>query len=146
MTSDRDKPKRWRPRWSVRTLVILVTLACAYFACWGPTHDNAGTDVVSYALSVRLPHTAWSFDGATTLLPLFIRIDETESLPRGKAIEYRRYYFWFFGYVARLPYERHKVVTSPWPARSFLGAQTLELIPDPVPAQSKEAGSSESAP
>jgi hypothetical protein len=26
MTTQHDKPKRWRPRFSVRTLVILVTL------------------------------------------------------------------------------------------------------------------------
>ncbi len=31
------------PRFSVRTLAIFVTLACAYFACWGPTKRPAAT-------------------------------------------------------------------------------------------------------
>ncbi len=34
MPSERDKAKRWRPRWSVRMLLIVVTLVCAYLACW----------------------------------------------------------------------------------------------------------------
>jgi|CXWL01.1.fsa_nt_gi hypothetical protein len=37
MTSQHDKPKRWRPRFSVRTLVIVVTLVCCYAACWRMT-------------------------------------------------------------------------------------------------------------
>jgi len=35
--SKQDKPKRWRPRWSIRILLLVITLICAYFACWGPT-------------------------------------------------------------------------------------------------------------
>ncbi|MBP89528.1 MAG: hypothetical protein CMJ64_22935 [Planctomycetaceae bacterium] len=32
-----DKAKRWRPRFSVRTLAIVVTVVCAYLACWEMT-------------------------------------------------------------------------------------------------------------
>ena len=47
MASDSDKPKRrrWRPRFSVRTLVILLTLVCCYAACWGPTKRHGVDDV-----------------------------------------------------------------------------------------------------
>src|SRR5687767_11643873 len=31
------RPKRWMPRFSLRTLAIVVTLVCAYFAAWEPT-------------------------------------------------------------------------------------------------------------
>jgi hypothetical protein len=34
MTTQHDNAKRWRPRFSVRTLVIVVTLVCCYFGCW----------------------------------------------------------------------------------------------------------------
>ena len=34
MPNEQDKAKRWRPRFSVRTLLILVTLVCAYFGAW----------------------------------------------------------------------------------------------------------------
>ncbi len=33
MTTDPTTPKRWLPRFSLRTLVVLVTLACCYAAC-----------------------------------------------------------------------------------------------------------------
>ena len=39
------KPKRFRPKFSVRTLVILVTLACCYAACWGPTKTRGVEDM-----------------------------------------------------------------------------------------------------
>ena len=40
MTTQHDTPKRFRPKFSVRTLVILVTLVCCYAACWGPTNTR----------------------------------------------------------------------------------------------------------
>ncbi len=40
-TEQNTAAKRWRPRWSVRMLLIVVTLVCAYLACWGPTKRNS---------------------------------------------------------------------------------------------------------
>ena len=34
MTTQPTTPKRWRPRFSVRTLVVFVSLVCYYAACW----------------------------------------------------------------------------------------------------------------
>ena len=48
LTTNPTTPKRWRPRWSLRTLVILVTLVCCYAACWGPTNTNGIEDVDAY--------------------------------------------------------------------------------------------------
>ncbi len=45
MTTQPTTSKRWRPRFSVRTLVILVTLVCCYAACWGPTKTRGVEDV-----------------------------------------------------------------------------------------------------
>jgi hypothetical protein len=49
MTTPPNKPKRWRPRFSVRTLVVVVTLVCCYAACWGPTKRQGVEDVMKYA-------------------------------------------------------------------------------------------------
>lgn len=37
--------KRFRPRFSIRTLIIVVTLICCYAACWGPTKTRGVRDV-----------------------------------------------------------------------------------------------------
>jgi len=100
-------------------LVVLVTLVCWYAACWGPTKEWATRDV--------LDHTdgnprKWKWDkrrwrmkrvnGGYELytdpcarLPLIVELAvvvETDTRTSGAY----HYYFWFFGYVAKLPYER----------------------------------------
>ena len=101
MPSERDKTKRWRPRFSVRTLVIVVTLVCCYAACWGPTkrhgvaalaHEYELTDDVRYSGTVGIFHTS-------AAAPLIVRQDEDFFMD----CLTRRYYFWFFGYVAKRP-------------------------------------------
>jgi hypothetical protein len=105
MTSQHDKPKRWRPRFSVRTLVIIVTLVCLYAASWGPTKTR-GTQEVLHREDTSLT--------ARAIAPLLISIDE-EHVSHDVFADgscqfwtegHRSYYFWFFGYVAELPYER----------------------------------------
>ncbi len=109
MPSEHDKAKPWRPRLSVRTLVILVTLVCVYLACWGPTKDRGVNDVarfvcrdIGFDLAPEYSDSnIWArqmFD-AGAFPPLVVGI--SQSNPR-----IRHYYFWFFGYVAKLPYER----------------------------------------
>ena len=51
MPDEQDNTKRWRPRFSVRTLVVLVTLVCCYAACWGPTKRQGFKDVVNHVRS-----------------------------------------------------------------------------------------------
>ena len=142
MPSERDKTRRWRPRFSVRTLVIVVTLVCCYAACWGPTKTRGIEDVRQFVLHGRavssdandhgdefvlfeyeapfefgerfepgrvlrsrlildpLTAVAWQnmrgFDTSATV-PLVVGFTSRRT---------RSYYFWFFGYVAKLPYER----------------------------------------
>ncbi|HUG69369.1 MAG TPA: hypothetical protein VMM76_16580 [Pirellulaceae bacterium] len=109
MASQHDNPKRWRPRFSVRTLVIVVTLVCAYAACWGPTKTRGVREVRR-----QIQVLDWALR-AKTLAPLVVEAEEKEFLGTQvfgdtyftKFGEPRRcYYFWFFGYVAKLPYER----------------------------------------
>jgi hypothetical protein len=123
MTSHHDKPKRWRPRFSVRTLVIVVTLVCLYAACWGPTKRRGVEDVLSHVKEVDAklyPSHLGYFPGLTLntsspTAPLIVGIDYFQ----GQTV--RRYYFWFFGYVVKLPYERPTTGSSDRRAEPFQG-------------------------
>ena len=99
MKSHADKPKRWRPRFSVRTLVIVVTLVCCYAACWGPTNKWGVADV-ERSLGVR---RTWR--PSSVPLPLIVVVDEWGS-QEGVLDIYRRPYLWCFGRVIELPYSR----------------------------------------
>jgi hypothetical protein len=102
MTNKPPIAKRWRPRFSVRTLVSVVTLMCCYAACWGPTKMHGSADVHEYILQQTSedPVLIW------TTAPFIVGVGETQlDFPRPITIR-RCYYFWFFGYVAKLPYER----------------------------------------
>ena len=91
MTNPPTTSNRFRPRFSIRTLAIVVTLVCMYAACWGPT-KREGVNLV--ATSGRQGCTI----SRSAVAPLVVAIHESD----GK----QRYYFWFFGYVAKLPWER----------------------------------------
>ena len=97
--SKRGKPRWWRPRFSVRVLLVALTLLCAYLACWKPTQDHGPADVVVETGAYRSVVLQGNHAAAA---PLIVRADVVE-MGGGS---FRRYYFWFFGYVARLPYER----------------------------------------
>ena len=117
MTSQHDKAKRWRPRFSVRTLVVVVTLVCCYAACWGPT-KRRGVDDVKRGPDERYRRWVQEYKAkndqpwyildkrhdVSVIAPLFLRL-RTETVLRGPR---DTYYFWFFGYVAKLPYERER--------------------------------------
>ena len=103
MTDQPTTPKRWRPRFSVRTLVILVTLVCCYVACWGPTKTWGVRDVEEYdSRLLRLFGSRVDEAWESPIVPLIISSEDNGN----SNLTTRRYYFWFFGYVAKLPYER----------------------------------------
>ena len=108
-------PKRFRPRFSIRTLAILLTLVCCYAACWGPTKTRGVADVTAY---IDDPMSlGWNASANT---PFVVGIDVLE-MEHTK----RRYYFWFFGYVAKLPYEREIEEAARYPE-----ATPVEAVPD----------------
>ncbi len=94
--------------------MVLVTLVCCYFGLWETTKTQGVRNVVSQNVD-------WNGEA---ILPLIIGVDAWDPIrfSDGQAVGNfgsmrRRYYFWFFGYVAKLPYERD----VPWqvPRRSF---------------------------
>jgi hypothetical protein len=88
--------KRFRLRFSICTLAIFVTLVCCYAACWGPTNTRGVEDVVWHQ---AITHPV----EVSTTIPLVVGINSLEGTRRC-------YYFWFFGYVAKLPWEREVLV------------------------------------
>ena len=98
MSSSRENTKRFRPRWSVRILLIAITLICAYLACWGPTKRQGAEDVAKYL------HLGNSHYICSAEMPLVVGAEA--EIYGYVPVRGRRYYFWFFGYVAKLPYER----------------------------------------
>jgi hypothetical protein len=89
----------WRPRFSVRTLAIFVTLVCVYFAAWGTTKRYASLRVATCTDGIM--ETGSSF-------PLVIWKNEVEArqLANGFTIlRPRRFYLWVFGPEFKLPFE-----------------------------------------
>jgi len=71
MTTQPTTPKRWRPKFSVRTLATLRTLVCGYAACWGPTKKQGVQD---------LHNAHWEdaegiYCRATATAPLIVALD-----------------------------------------------------------------------
>jgi hypothetical protein len=95
-------------------LIVIVTLVCLYAACWEPTKRLGLRDVARHAFQgtiglstgnaeqdAELNERFYLSFNASVLLPLVVRIDW--DLDRSLT---HRYYFWFFGYVVKLPFER----------------------------------------
>ena len=103
-----QRTKRFRPRFSIRTLAIVITLACCYAACWGPTKRRGFEAVYNagYRLSESSEPRGFVLKGTERLpAPLIVvatRIQDND----GETSLFRSYYFWFFGFVTKLPWER----------------------------------------
>lgn len=104
MARERGTPKRFRPRFTIRTLTIVVTLVCVYAACWGPTKTWGVRDVATKMQNTR---------ETEPVAPLILTAEHGSWVDVGdqrsvwiRPLSRRRYYFWFFGFVVKLPYER----------------------------------------
>ena len=89
MTKSTGIPKRWRPRFSLRTLVLFMTLVCVYFGAWEATKR--------YAAAINRRDTR-----VFSPVPFIVRREEvTVSSPIVKGrldeIVLRSWQMWFFG-------------------------------------------------
>jgi hypothetical protein len=78
---------KWRPRFSVRTLAIVVTLVSAYFGTWDATERFAEIELDTL------------FVDTYCVAPCLISRDQPSMGNRG-------YYFWFFGLQHKMPIEK----------------------------------------
>ena len=97
-------------RWitfSIRKLLFVVMLLCVYLASWRATVTHGVPDAKGTLLTSERVVAI----GDSVPLPFVVGLDESftsRATPTGVLLEDtdRRYYFWFFGYIARLPFER----------------------------------------
>ena len=82
---------------------MMVTLVCCYVACWGPTKTR-GVDDVQQAFDATYSKLRLA-KSRHVVAPLIVSADGVH-LRSPIPVLSRNYYFWFFGYVAKLPYER----------------------------------------
>ena len=98
--------KYCRPRVSLRTLFVLLTLLCVYLAGYAPTQKWGLGDIETYSDERFLygPEFSPRFNGvAVSYLPLQVHRFEFNPVSNKR---YRRFYVWFYGYVKPLP-SRH---------------------------------------
>ena len=122
MPKAKEKLRRWRPRFTVRALLIVLTLACAFLACWEPTKVKGLRDVRSHLAKTR--YYGWYFvANETAICPMIIQTDEPGKLFDGFLLRTephtRRYYVWFFGYITKLPLEWELPPSRQRPAIEF---------------------------
>lgn len=104
---------KFRPRFSVRTLAIFVTLVCVYFAAWGPTNKfAAGIGIPGYTgYGAQRPPNVVGPRYSITIqadapLPLVIGQDDIDYDETTKTFKTtRRYYLWLFGPKINFPFE-----------------------------------------
>jgi len=85
-----------RPKFSVRSLLIVLTLTCVYLSLWSATRSRGVRDVEQRFAFIGMP--------ASSPAPLLVGInDEVQS--GWYAQEVRTYYVWIFGYTMKLPLE-----------------------------------------
>lgn len=131
MKTSKVKPKRtWRPRFSVRSLVILVTLWCCYLGARQATNticlqsilrsriispdgksltsattDDELQDALNAIIDARTPCIV--IEKATSPAPLIVAQSEgmfDPSAPEGEEFGYRdSYYLWWLGGKIRIP-------------------------------------------
>jgi hypothetical protein len=98
---------KFRPRFSVRTLAIFVTLNCAYFACWMPTQKHAALlPKMELMPAPELGGVSIAIHDASAPLPLILCQEEVEihwghtgfHLPK-------RHYLWLHWMQIKLPIE-----------------------------------------
>jgi hypothetical protein len=95
--------KSRKPRFSLRTLIILTTLVCIYLGCWFPTATQGVSDVQKRINSEAEATRKLPMPRA----PLFLETTRTRLLlmtPSPITSTTSTYYVWFFGWVAKLPF------------------------------------------
>ena len=99
MTSLGKKAKRWRPHFSLRTLLVFVTLVGAYFGAWDAT-KRWGVPVLELPPPIddgTIPVFGRPVPPSSPM-PFFVLWTEFRVDPqRHRLIEYHRYYVWAFG-------------------------------------------------
>jgi hypothetical protein len=107
MKADRRPLKPRRRKFSLRLLLLCVTLICVYFGTWQAT-ATFGVDDVSKRLTSE---NNGAFIPVIYKAPLLVATEESEVTygapgEPDEVITRSSYYFWFAGWIVKLPFER----------------------------------------
>src|SRR5262245_39520292 len=93
------------PRFSLRTLSVLVTLICVYLGAWEAT-KSCGVATVQQLTSdnARIQESVWiTLPETSSPLPFVVAVEQFRDPGCGRsAVNYHRYFFWAFGYTAEI--------------------------------------------
>lgn len=106
-------------RFSLKTLLILVAVACVYFACWKAT--------CNYLARPRLPRSSFALSVREISSPAPFLIVKVEADMRFQTIAERRYYLWFFG---DREYLVHRTSLDPSQYSLFSSIDSFQLSPE----------------
>ena len=105
MTAQHDTAKRRWPRFSMRTLIVLITVVCAYMACWRITATAGVADVIDDVYGYDNAQIDGIDFNPWTPMPMIVRLDEYYAIGIGSIMSVRRYYFWYFVGSVPLPFQ-----------------------------------------
>lgn len=103
-----------RIRFSLRFLLLLPILVAAYFAC-GPVTSTRGVHDVARHLTEQNDGLYVAPDYKAPLLLEFSVIDGRPQGVPPRMSRHTEYYFWLFGYVAKLPWSSTEYQEYPKP-------------------------------
>lgn len=100
MAETSTAPKRRRLRFSLRILLILITLACLYLGCWFPTATTGVRDVNERFSARTMPKAPLIL--VQDVYETLVRQPPPTFVPTAMTRRTRTYYFWFFGWSVEL--------------------------------------------
>src|SRR5687767_14321213 len=117
--------RHFRPRFSVRTLVIFVTLICAYLGTWEATRRHGPRDVLLAIYPEYSPQwvddsyiPAATANGSISVpMPFVVVMQRRIQIPSKPDTQVRDHYFWFNGWTTsvppkKAPDQKHKHITE----------------------------------
>jgi hypothetical protein len=106
--AEKAKRRNWRPRFTVRTLAIVVSLVCAYFGAWEVTKRNGVPAVSSEVNSESTLVRSSRAPGPFLVLVDVHRRGKKTNTSQGYIIQFdqvRLYHLWLLGPTVKLPFE-----------------------------------------
>jgi hypothetical protein len=103
------KLRRWRIKFSLRTILLLLTLVCCYLGFWSVTKHFGPEAVKKYSVPKKIRLVLEQSSPA----PFIVAADEARrpepstspAFDPESRLFYRRYYIWLFGYVVETPFK-----------------------------------------
>ena len=112
--ADASKTSRRSIRFSIRTLLVLPILMGLYFCLGYPTRSRGIDDLIAHQTGNHSSHAP----APEYVAPLVLRCESVFPIPEpGRTVRVRatnEYFFWFFGYVAKLPWGTDEIRDVPY--------------------------------